>query len=110
MMTGLQGSGKTTTTAKIAKYFLKKKEIEKPLMIAADIYRPAAVDQLVSLGKQLQIDVFSIKDSKKVNNIIKDGIKFAHENNYDLIIIDTAGRLSIDEELMDELFMNKKRS
>lgn len=72
-------------------------------MIAADIYRPAAIDQLITLGKELQIDVYSDKDSDNAVQIVNDGIKLAKDNDYDLILIDTAGRLSIDEKLMQEL-------
>lgn len=107
MMCGLQGSGKTTTTAKIVKYMMKKHDIKKPLMIAADIYRPAAIDQLITLGKQLNIDVFHSKDEQP-EKICKDGISKAKKEEYDFVIIDTAGRLSIDEELMKELVDVKK--
>ena len=103
MLTGLQGSGKTTTTAKIVKYFMKKKGIKKPLMVAADIYRPAAIEQLITLGKELQIDVFSEGDKVNPRDIAKNAIIKAKKEDYDLVIIDTAGRLSIDEELMQEL-------
>ncbi|UWD34473.1 signal recognition particle protein [Mesomycoplasma molare] len=102
MMTGLQGSGKTTSTAKLTSYFLRKKLIKKPLMIAADIYRPAAIEQLKVLGKQLNIDVYFENDSK-VEDIVKNGMEKARTEFYDFVIIDTAGRLSIDEVLMQEL-------
>ncbi|MBN3534363.1 signal recognition particle protein [Mycoplasma procyoni] len=108
MMTGLQGSGKTTSTAKLVHYFLKKKAIQKPLMIAADIYRPAAIDQLIVLGKQINIDVYSEKDNKSAEDIVTNGLKKAKEENYDFVVIDTAGRLSIDEKLMQELINIKE--
>ncbi len=102
MMVGLQGSGKTTTTAKIVKYFLNKKMINNPLMVAADIYRPAAVEQLMTLGKQLNISVF-FTPNVSPQEIVKQALVEAKTHNYDFIIIDTAGRLSINEELMQEL-------
>lgn len=108
MMTGLQGSGKTTTTAKLVKYFMKKNGIEKPLMVAADIYRPAAIEQLKTLGKELQIDVFSKGTDVDPRDIAKEAVSKAKKENYDLVIIDTAGRLSIDEKLMEELYDIKK--
>ena len=107
MMTGLQGGGKTTTVAKLAYYFRKKQNLEKILLVAADIYRPAAVDQLVSLAKQINIDYFKIDNSQDVNDIVKKAYEKAHQEKYDLVIIDTAGRLSIDEKLMDELVQVK---
>ena len=100
MLVGLQGSGKTTTAGKLANY-LRKKHNKKPLLIAADIYRPAAIEQLKTIGKELSVPVFS--EEKKVLEIVNDGINYAKENNNDYIIIDTAGRLQIDEELMQEL-------
>ena len=108
MMTGLQGSGKTTTSAKLVKYFMKTQNIQKPLLVAADVYRPAAVDQLVSLGKQLQIDVFSKGTDADPRDIAKEAVQKAKNEEYDLIIIDTAGRLSVDEKLMQELVDIKK--
>ena len=103
MMTGLQGSGKTTTTAKLVKFLMKKKGIKKPLMVAADVYRPAAIEQLITLGKELQIDVHSEGSDKDPREIVKNALDKAKKESYDLVIIDTAGRLSIDEELMKEL-------
>lgn len=100
MLVGLQGSGKTTTAGKLANY-LRKKYNKKPLLVAADIYRPAAIEQLKTIGKELNVPVFS--EEKKVLEIVSDGINYAKENNNDYIIIDTAGRLQIDEELMQEL-------
>ena len=108
MMTGLQGSGKTTTAAKLVKWFMKKDDIKKPLMIAADVYRPAAIDQLITLGKQLQIDVFSMGTDANPRDIVKKGLEKAKSEEYDLIIIDTAGRLAVDQELMKELVDIKK--
>lgn len=107
MMTGLQGGGKTTTVAKLAYYFRKKQNLEKILLVAADVYRPAAVDQLVSLAKQINIDYFKIDNSQDVNDIVKKAYEKAYQEKYDLVIIDTAGRLSIDEKLMDELVQVK---
>lgn len=108
MMTGLQGSGKTTTSAKLVKYFMKKNGIEKPLLVAADVYRPAAIEQLIVLGKQLQIDVFSKGIDSDPRNIAKEAIEKAKNEGYDLVIIDTAGRLAIDDNLMKELVDIKK--
>ncbi len=100
MMVGLQGAGKTTTAGKLA-LKVKKSLKKKPLLIAADVYRPAAVQQLQTLGKQLDIPVFYV--DKDPVSIVKEGIKFAEENYFNYVIIDTAGRLHIDELLMDEL-------
>ncbi len=101
MLVGLQGSGKTTTSGKLANY-LRKKEAKKPLLVACDIYRPAAIDQLKTVGKELNIPVFS-GDNKKVTEIVTDALEYAKENGNDYVIIDTAGRLHIDDTLMDEL-------
>ncbi len=98
MMTGLQGSGKTTTTAKLA--FNLRKQGRNPLMIAADTHRPAAIDQLVTLGEENDIPVFS--GSGKPENIVGDGLKSAKEKGNDVVLVDTAGRLHIDEEMMGE--------
>lgn len=103
MMTGLQGGGKTTTCAKLANYFRSKHKVEKILLVAGDIYRPAAVNQLVSLAKQINIDYFEKGTNHDVDDIVADAMTKAKNENYDLVIIDTAGRLSIDEKLMDEL-------
>ena len=101
MLVGLQGSGKTTTAGKLSNY-LRKKHAKKPLLIAGDIYRPAAIDQLKTIGKELNVPVFS-EENKRVVEIVEDGLNYAKENNNDYIIIDTAGRLQIDETLMQEL-------
>ncbi|MBU4487162.1 MAG: signal recognition particle protein [Candidatus Delongbacteria bacterium] len=106
MMCGLQGSGKTTHTAKLANYFRKRNK-KHPLMVAADIYRPAAIDQLITLGRQLNIPVYS-EDNKNVPEICKNSIEFAKQNKHDLIILDTAGRLHIDEGMMNELILVKE--
>ncbi len=100
MLVGLQGSGKTTTAGKLANY-LRKKFSKNPLLVAADIYRPAAVEQLKTIGKELNIDVFS--EDASVTKIVSDALEYANDNKNDYIIIDTAGRLQIDEELMQEL-------
>lgn len=102
MLVGLQGAGKTTHCGKLALY-LRKKDHKKPLLIAADIYRPAAVNQLHTIGKQLGIEVFDMGTNHKVNDIIKNGLAYAKEKGFDLVIIDTAGRLHIDDNLMNEL-------
>ena len=101
MLVGLQGSGKTTTIGKLAN-FLRKKHNKKPLLVACDVYRPAAIDQLKQLGKQLNIEVYDEGKNDPVK-IAKNAIDYAKENKYDYVLIDTAGRLHIDEELMDEL-------
>ncbi len=101
MLVGLQGSGKTTTIGKLANY-LRKKEHKKPLMVACDIYRPAAIDQLKQLGKELNIEVYSEGKENPIE-ISKNAINYAKENGYDYVLIDTAGRLQIDEPLMEEL-------
>lgn len=102
MMTGLQGAGKTTTAGKLANY-LRKHENKKPMMVAADIYRPAAIDQLETLGRDLDIPVFSMGDQVSPVEIAEKGIQQAKDENRDVVIIDTAGRLHIDENLMNEL-------
>ena len=101
MLVGLQGSGKTTTIAKLAN-FLRKKHNKKPLLVACDVYRPAAIDQLKQLGKQLNIEVYEEGKNDPVL-IAKNAIEYAKENGFNYVLIDTAGRLHIDEELMDEL-------
>ena len=101
MLVGLQGSGKTTTAGKLAN-FLRKKHGKKPMLIACDVYRPAAIDQLVQIGKQLNIYVYTEGKGNPIE-IASNGIKYAKENGYDYGILDTAGRLHIDDELMLEL-------
>ena len=101
MLVGLQGSGKTTTIAKIANY-LRKKHHKKPLLVACDVYRPAAIEQLVQLGKQLNIEVFE-EGKKDPVEIAQNAIDYAKDNKFDYVLIDTAGRLHIDENLMEEL-------
>lgn len=101
MLVGLQGSGKTTTSGKLANY-LRKRHAKKPLLVACDIYRPAAIDQLKTVGKELNIPVFS-EGQIEVTKIVRDALEYSKENKNDYIIIDTAGRLHIDEPLMKEL-------
>ncbi|MEG0472656.1 MAG: signal recognition particle protein, partial [Solibacillus sp.] len=102
MMVGLQGAGKTTTTGKLASV-LRKKYNKKPLLVAADVYRPAAVQQLQTLGKQLSLPVFSLGTDISPVEIARQAIEHAKEEHHDVVLIDTAGRLHIDEELMQEL-------
>lgn len=101
MMVGLQGAGKTTTSAKLAKLLLKQNS--RPLLVAGDIYRPAAIKQLEVLGSQINVPVFSLGDQVSPVEIAKQGLQFAKDNGHDYLIMDTAGRLHIDEELMEEL-------
>lgn len=102
MMVGLQGAGKTTTLAKLA-FKLKSEENARPLMIAGDVYRPAAIDQLESLGKQIDVPVFSMGTDVSPVEIVRQGLALAAEGKNDYVLIDTAGRLQIDEKLMAEL-------
>ena len=101
MLVGLQGSGKTTTIGKLAN-FLRKNHKKKPLLVACDIYRPAAIDQLKTIGKELNIKVYS-EGKKDPVEITKNAINYAKENDFDYVLIDTAGRLQIDDKLMEEL-------
>ena len=101
LLVGLQGCGKTTFSAKLAKYLTSKNR--KVLLTAADVYRPAAIDQLKTLGEQINLPVFSIDGEKDVVKIAKDSVAYAKENGLNTIIIDTAGRLHVDEELMNEV-------
>lgn len=101
MLVGLQGSGKTTTIGKLGN-LLRKKYNKKPLFIACDIYRPAAIDQLKTIGKSLNIPVYE-EGNNNPNVIVRNGLNYAKENNLDYVLIDTAGRLHVDEELMNEL-------
>ncbi|MBO8171058.1 MAG: signal recognition particle protein [Bacillaceae bacterium] len=102
MMVGLQGAGKTTTTGKLARY-LKTSQNRKPLLVACDIYRPAAIKQLEVLGEQLDIPVFSKGDKVSPVEIAREAVEYAKEQHLDYVLLDTAGRLHIDEELMNEL-------
>lgn len=108
MMSGLQGGGKTTSVAKLAQYFKKKNIAEKILLVAADVYRPAAINQLVSLAKQINVDYFEKGTSQDVDLIVKEAMDKVYDEKYDLVIVDTAGRLSIDEKLMEELVRVKQ--
>ena len=101
MMTGLQGAGKTTHAAKLAGMY--KKQGKRPLLVACDIYRPAAIKQLQVVGSQLDIPVFAIEDEKNAVKIAKAGIEHAVKHGHDMVFIDTAGRLHIDEDMMQEL-------
>ena len=101
MLVGLQGSGKTTTAGKLAN--LLRKQGKNPLLVACDVYRPAAIKQLQVVGKQLNISVFANEESKDVSHIAKQAMNIAISKLNDVVIIDTAGRLHIDEELMEEL-------
>ncbi|MCD6449769.1 MAG: signal recognition particle protein [Thermotogaceae bacterium] len=105
MLVGLQGSGKTTTAAKLAN-FLKKKG-KNPLLVAADTYRPAAIDQLEKLGKMIDVEVFT-GDRKNPVKIVEEAIKYAKDSVFDVMVVDTAGRLHIDDHMMDELVQIKK--
>ncbi len=102
LMAGLQGSGKTTHTGKLAHY-LKTKKSKKPLLVACDVYRPAAVDQLHVVGEQVGVDVFSDKENKSPVDLAKKGIAHAKANGNNVVIVDTAGRLAVDEKMMHEI-------
>ena len=103
MMLGLQGSGKTTSSAKLAVKL--KKEGKNPLLVACDVYRPAAITQLKTLGKEIGCEVFSIDGSQDVKNIVQSAIDYAKENGFNVLILDTAGRLQIDTDMMAELLI-----
>ena len=107
MMVGLQGSGKTTTTGKLARSL--KKQNKRPLLAACDVYRPAAINQLEVLGKQLEVPVFSLGDKESPVVIAKQAVEHANRYGNDVVILDTAGRLHIDEALMEELRQIKKK-
>ncbi len=103
MMLGLQGSGKTTSSAKLAVKL--KKEGKNPLLVACDVYRPAAISQLKTLGQEIGCEVFTIEGSTDVQNIVQSAINYAKENGFNVVILDTAGRLQIDTEMMSELLI-----
>ncbi|HLP51563.1 MAG TPA: signal recognition particle protein [Chitinophagales bacterium] len=109
LIAGLQGSGKTTFTHKLA-HWLKTKKFKRPLMVAADVYRPAAVDQLIVLGSNIDIPVYSEKENKNPVEIALNGIAHAKSLGLDLVIIDTAGRLAVDEEMMNEISAIKAKT
>ncbi|NLZ73006.1 MAG: signal recognition particle protein [Bacteroidales bacterium] len=102
LMSGLQGSGKTTFSGKLAR-MMKSKKNKKPLLVACDVYRPAAIEQLRVLSEQINVPMYSEPENKKPVEIAKNAIKEAKDKGYDLVIIDTAGRLAIDKEMMDEI-------
>ena len=102
LMAGLQGSGKTTHTAKLA-HFLKTKKTKKVLLVAGDVYRPAAIEQLKVLGGQIQVDVFTEEGNTKPVDLAKKGVAYAKEWGHNVVIIDTAGRLAVDEDMMNEI-------
>jgi len=102
LIAGLQGSGKTTFAAKLANY-LKTKKGKHPMLVACDVYRPAAIEQLKVLGEQVEVEVYTDPDDKKPVSLARKAINYAKEKNYNVIIIDTAGRLAIDAEMMDEI-------
>lgn len=103
MMLGLQGSGKTTSSAKLAVKL--KKEGKNPLLVACDVYRPAAITQLQTLGQEIGCEVFTVPDSKDVQNIVQSAINYSKEKGFNVLILDTAGRLQIDTEMMAELLI-----
>jgi signal recognition particle subunit SRP54 len=107
LMSGLQGSGKTTFSGKLANY-LKTKKNKKPLLVACDVYRPAAIDQLHVLGEQLGIEVFSNKEEKDPVKIATEAVNYARSKGFNVVIVDTAGRLAVDEAMMDEIERVKK--
>lgn len=102
LMSGLQGSGKTTFSGKLANY-LKTKKGKKPLLVACDVYRPAAIDQLHVVGEQIGVDVFSNREEKNPVNIAEQAIQHARSNGHNVVIVDTAGRLAVDEQMMAEI-------
>jgi len=109
LMAGLQGSGKTTHSAKLANYLLHKKA-RKPLLVACDVYRPAAINQLQVLGEQLGIEVYAEVGNQDPVSIAVNAVKHAKSNGYNTVIVDTAGRLAVDEAMMDEIGRYTKRS
>ena len=107
LMSGLQGSGKTTFSGKLARKY-KSEQGKRPLLVACDVYRPAAIEQLRVLGEQIEVPVYSELDSKNPVQIALNGIAHAKANHYDLVVVDTAGRLAVDEQMMDEIEAIKK--
>lgn len=103
MLCGLQGSGKTTHCVKLARYLVKQQQVRRPLIAACDLQRPAAVEQLKTLGRQAEISVYAVEGSQDPLTVAKQALAYAQEQGYDLLILDTAGRLHIDEELMQQL-------
>jgi signal recognition particle subunit SRP54 len=108
LMAGLQGTGKTTTCGKLANYL--KKNGKRPILVACDVYRPAAIDQLEIVGKSVDVPVFTMRDCKDPEFIAEQAMKEAKYKGYDVLILDTSGRLHIDDELMDELVRIKKKT
>ena len=107
LMSGLQGSGKTTFSGKLANR-MKADKHKKPLLVACDVYRPAAIEQLKVLGSQIDVPVYSEPDSKNPVDIATNAVAYAKANGHDLVIVDTAGRLAVDEEMMNEIEAVKK--
>lgn len=107
LLAGLQGSGKTTLAGKLA-HFLENKKSKKPLLVACDVYRPAAIDQLHTIAEKIGIEVFSDKESKDPEDIADRGVQHAKDNGHDFVIVDTAGRMAIDQEMMEEVAGLKK--
>lgn len=107
LMSGLQGSGKTTFSGKLARKF-KSEKGKRPLLVACDVYRPAAIEQLKVLGDQIDVPVYTEPESKNPVEIAQNAIKHAKAHNYDMVIVDTAGRLAVDEQMMDEIEAIKK--
>ena len=107
LMSGLQGSGKTTFSGKLAKK-LKSEKSKRPLLVACDVYRPAAIDQLKVLGEQIGVPVYTEEGNKNPVEIAQNAIRYAKANHFDLVIVDTAGRLAVDEQMMDEIEAIKK--
>ncbi|BAV94918.1 signal recognition particle protein [Ichthyobacterium seriolicida] len=108
LISGMQGSGKTTFSGKLAN-FLKSKKKKTPLLVACDVYRPAAVEQLKIIGEQAEVEVFYEQDNKNPVSIAENAISYAKKNNHNVVVIDTAGRLAIDEQMMDEISSIHKR-
>lgn len=107
LMSGLQGSGKTTFSGKLASY-LKTKKGKKPLLVACDIYRPAAIDQLHVVGESIGVEVFSERENKNAVSIATNALNYAKQNGFNVMIVDTAGRLAVDEQMMAEIFEVKQ--